>query len=209
MELLIDTWNVLHQTGILPPESAGIGLRGLGELLKNSRWAGVKITFVCDGTPSDIVANDPKFHTIFTGPKRRADDDLMDLVASSSSARSITVITSDREIIKSIKANGASHLSSAAFLEALVKDQRSPKNRPIRRPSGLSSEHAEEWKKEFGIHQSVVEELGKTTPTPIQENICKNQKPNIKEKAKQVSEKEVPLLPDELLNEARKLLGGN
>ena len=209
MELLIDTWNVLHQTGILPPESAGIGLRGLGELLKNSRWAGVKITFVCDGTPSDIVANDPKFHTIFTGPKRRADDDLMDLVASSSSARSITVITSDREIIKSIKANGASHLSSAAFLKALVKDQRSPKNRPIRRPSGLSSEHAEEWKKEFGINQSVIEELGKTTPTPIQENICKNQKPNIKEKVKQVSEKEVPLLPDELLNEARKLLGGN
>ena len=120
---MIDTWNVLHQTGILPAESAGIGTQGLVKLIQQSRWGGERITLVCDGTQSDHVATGVKVEAIFTGPHRTADDEIIDQVTRSSSARDILVITSDREIIRSIKSKGAQHLGSAAFLQTLVNDE--------------------------------------------------------------------------------------
>ena len=100
MELMIDTWNVLHQTGILPSESAGIETQGLVKLIQQSRWGRERITLVCDGTPSEHAANGPKVQTIFTGPYRTADDEIIDQVTGSSSARSILVITSDRATLE-------------------------------------------------------------------------------------------------------------
>jgi predicted RNA-binding protein with PIN domain len=183
MELIIDTWNVLHQTGILPPESAGIGTRGLCTLIQRSRWAGERITLVCDGTPSDIGGVGPKLQTIFTGPHRTADDEIVDRVANSSSARSILVITSDREIIRSIKKNGAKHLGSAAFLQTLFDDASTSKKKRVHRPSGLSRAHANEWRKEFGLDEQAIQD---------------NDNPMIKP--------DEPLLPDDLLDEAQRLI---
>ncbi|MFT4593282.1 MAG: putative RNA-binding protein with PIN domain [Phycisphaerales bacterium] len=210
MELMIDTWNVLHQTGILPPESAGIGIQGLVSLINSSRWAGENTTFVCDGTPAENSANGPNYQTVFTGAVRTADDEIMDRVAASSSSRSILVVTSDREIIRSIKAGGAQHIGSAAFLQALVDDNQAPKKKHVRRPSGLSAELAQKWKREFGIDAEALEELQKTTlprinapkpkakPKPLATPVEKKQRP--------VTPPE-PILPAELLAEARRLLG--
>jgi predicted RNA-binding protein with PIN domain len=214
MELMIDTWNVLHQTGILPPESAGIGVRGLVSLLNSSRWSGENITFVCDGTPSGNCANGPHYQTIFTGSIRRADDEIMDRVSDSSASRSILVVTSDREIIRSIKASGAQHIGSAAFLQALVDDNQTPKKKHVRRPSGLSAEHAQKWKREFGIDAEALEELQKTplphleSPKPTPKALPDSKPataPKIK-KQRPVNPPE-PILPADLLAEARRLLG--
>ena len=180
MELMIDTWNVLHQSGILPPESAGIGTRGLGTLILGSRWMGETITLVCDGTPSENDVSGSNIQIIFTGPHRTADDEIMERVASSSAARSILVITSDREIIRSIKASGAQHMSSVAFLQTLVDDFSSPKKKRVQRPSGLSPSDANEWRKEFGIDEQVVQDKENKSDEPI--------------------------LPDDLLDEARQLI---
>lgn len=186
MELMIDTWNVLHQTGILPPESAGIGTRGLCTLIQGSRWAGERITLICDGTPSDIGGVGPKIQTIFTGPHRTADDEIVNRVSNSSSARSILVITSDREIIRSIKKNGAQHLGSDAFLQTLVDDcssQRNRKKKKVHRPSGLSRALVNEWRKEFGIDEQTIQDEGEPVKTSDE-----------------------PMLPDDLFEEARRLI---
>jgi predicted RNA-binding protein with PIN domain len=211
MELMIDTWNVLHQTGVLPPESAGIGTQGLCALIEGSRWGGESVTLICDGTPSENAVTGPKTMTIFTGPHRSADDEIMARVASSTSARSILVITSDREIIRSIKSNGAQHLGSAAFLQTLVDDCSSTKKkkRIVHRPSGLSPQLAQEWKEHFGIDEQMLEELHNTTMPNIHDvHTPKPEKPeppivNKKRTAKPTE----PILPDKLLEEARRLLG--
>ena len=165
MELMIDTWNVLHQTGILPAESAGIETQGLVKLIQQSRWGGERITLVCDGTPSANAASGPKVQTIFTGPHRTADEEIIDQVTRSSSARAILVITSDRGIIRSIKSRGAQHLGSAAFLQTLVDDASTPTKKRVHRPSRLSPQLAQEWKEHFGITEEVLEEL-QNTPMP-------------------------------------------
>ncbi len=178
---MIDTWNVLHQTGILPPESAGIGVQELAKLIRESRWGSEQITLVCDGTPSEHAAGGPRVQTVFTGPNKTADAEIMQRVSNSSSARTILVVTSDREIIRSIKTKGAQHIGSAAFLQSLVDDIGQSKKKKIHRPNALSKSHAEEWRKEFGIEEQSVQNEKHTTH-------------------------EESSLPKELLDEARRLL---
>jgi predicted RNA-binding protein with PIN domain len=203
MELLIDTWNVLHQTGILPPESAGNGIQGLIRLIGDSRWSKDRITLVCDGTPSDFCPTGARVSVVFTGPHRTADDEIMHRVAKSSAKRSITVVTSDREIIRSIKAAGSQHLGSEAFLQILVDDHNTPQSKKIHRPTGLSKEGAAEWKKRFGLDDDAVEELLKPD-----EQESASTKSHHKNQPKKLSprKQDESALPPALLEEARRLL---
>ncbi len=198
MELLIDTWNVLHQTGILPPESAGNGVRGLIRLIGSSRWGRDRTTLVCDGTPSDSCPTGPLVSVVFSGPHRTADDEIMHRVSKSSAKRSIIVVTSDREIIRSIKAAGSQHLGSAVFLQMLVDDHDIPQSKKVHRPTGLSEQGATEWKERFGLDDESVKDLLKSTePEPtIADPPPKQPNPRA----------ENPALPDALLEEARRLL---
>ncbi len=219
MELLIDTWNVLHQTGILPADSAGIGTGGLCKMIENSRWNGERVILVCDGTPSDQHETGSRYRIVFTGPHKTADDEIMERVAKSSAPRSILVVTSDREIIASIRKRNAQQISSSAFLLALVEDSHLPKKKSLRRPSGLSPKLAQEWKEHFGIDQKVMEELHNTpepklhqdVPVAKQKNINPNPETEPKSKLKPKKERTMqvnePLLPDDILEEARRLLG--
>ena len=203
MELLVDTWNVLHQTGILPPESAGNGIKGLIRLIGSSRWSKDRTTLVCDGTPSDSCPTGARVSVVFTGPHRTADDEIMHRVANSSAKRSITVVTSDREIIRSIKAAGSQHLGSAAFLQMLVDDHDTPKSKKLHRPTGLSEQGAAEWRERFGLDDDAVDELLRpgiekpTNPNPHQKKQPQKLSP---------SKEGESTLPAALLEEARRLL---
>ncbi len=208
MDLLLDTWNVLHQSGVLPADSAGIGCDGLCKMIENSRWRGHKVTLICDGTPSDEISGGVRYQTIFTGPFKSADEEIMERVARSSAPRSILVVTSDREIIAAISKRGAKHIGSSSFLRALVEDSYKPKRKSLYRPSGLSPELAQEWREQFGIDEHVVEELQKTALPKVQKS-----KPTQKDKAQKVKPKkertvqlDEPALPAEILEEARRLL---
>ena len=57
MGLLVDTWNVLHQMGVLPPDLAGLGVGELASLLSKGRWNRDRISLVCDGTPPPDGSN--------------------------------------------------------------------------------------------------------------------------------------------------------
>jgi predicted RNA-binding protein with PIN domain len=211
MDLLIDTWNVVQQTGVLPADSAGIGTAGLCKMIENSRWSGKRVTLVCDGTPSDEAINGSKYQTIFTGPFKSADAEIIDRVANSSAPRSILVITSDREIISSIRKRGAHQLSSSAFLHALVEDSHVPKTKTIPRPSGLSPKLAQEWREHFGIDSEVMETLQNTPIPKFQHNnqLKKEKTKPIqtpKQKEKRSIKLDEPALPANVLEEARRLL---
>lgn len=214
MVLLIDTWNVLHQTGVLPADSAGIGTAGLCKMIENSRWRSERVTLICDGTPSDEHATGARYQTFFTGPYKSADEEIMERVAQSTAPRSILVVTSDREIIKSIRKRGAQRIGSSAFLQALVEDSHIPKTKTVHRPSGLSPKLAQEWKEHFGIDEKVLDELHNTpTPQLYPDNPkdtakIENPTPVLKPKKERTVKLDEPTLPADILEEARRLLEG-
>ena len=160
MELLVDTWNVLHQTGILPPDLAGLEVDELASLLSKGRWARDRISLICDGTPRSGGSSLSKnIEIVYTGGTKSADQEIMDRVVASSSANRIVVVTNDREIIRFIRAKGAQQLGSVEFLEAIIDDHQKPGKKIIRKPSGLSPEKAAAWKEEFDFDVSDLDDL--------------------------------------------------
>ena len=211
MELLVDTWNVLHQMGVLPPDLAGLEVGELAHLLSKGRWASDRISLICDGTPGNSgSATGRNVEIVYTGGTKSADQEIMDRVAVSSTANRIVVVTNDREIIRFIRAKGAQQLGSVEFLEAVADDHQRPNKKIVRKPSGLSPEKAAAWKEEFGFDSEDMTDLHeeikhvdipkpKTVPTP-------EEKP--KSKSKKIAKPRLPAepdLPDDLINEARRL----
>jgi predicted RNA-binding protein with PIN domain len=177
-------------------------------MIENSRWKGHRVALICDGTPTDERGVGTRYQTIFTGPFKSADEEIMERVRQSSAPRSILVVTSDREIIKSIRKRGAQQLGSSAFLQILVEDSHLPKSKKVLRPSGLSPKLAQEWKEQFGIDEDVLEELHNTTMPKVQKTEPRPKE--ITQRAKPKKERTVqsddPVLPADILEEARRLL---
>ena len=208
---MIDTWNVLHQTGILPPEDAGIGIRGLANLVQKSRFQGCQMTLVCDGTNVSEAISAPHVMCIFTGPHKSADDEIVERVKESSGARDILVISSDLAIIKAVRAAGAQCMKSQHFLQLLVNDSRLPEAKRTQRPSGLSEQHANNWKTIFDIDDSLIEDMvDAELPCHLQRMNQDREyllKPTENKSAStKPTKRDDDVVPPSLIDEARKLL---
>ena len=206
MKVLVDTWNVLHQMGVLPPDLAGLGVGELASLLTKGRWSRDQISLICDGTPgNDGFGMIKNVEIVYTGGAKSADQEIMDRVAGSSTASRIVVVTNDREIIRFIRAKGAQQLGSVEFLEALADDHRRPNKKLIRKPSGLSPEKAAQWKEEFGFANEDItdlqEEIRKVDIPESEATPISGEKPKVKKPQSPAK----PDLPDDLINEARRL----
>ncbi len=210
MQLIIDTWNVLHQTGILPPENAGIGIKGLCNLIKKSRFHGCQLTLICDGTNVSEAVSAPHISCLFTGPHKSADDEIVERVKASSGARDLLVITSDYAIIKEVKAAGAQCMKSQHFLTLLVEDSRLPEAKRTERPARLSSKHANDWKTIFDIDDSLLETIGEPElPEHLTRSTPPTEKPKkqTRQKPKRIVKRDNDvLMPPSLIDEARELL---
>ncbi len=127
MPLIIDTYNLLHVVGVLPPDLAGLGIDDLMDLILRSRYRREKTILVCDGEkppnaprPRDGI----KIH--YSGIKRSADDLITHQVQQSSSPRRLIVVSSDREIQRAAAKRRCKVLSSGEFLANLAADAQSP-----------------------------------------------------------------------------------
>jgi predicted RNA-binding protein with PIN domain len=163
MPLILDAWNVLHVRGVLPPELAGLGLDGLQDLLAVSRYRRRKTTIVCDGTPPKrSAAARPRLVSVrYSGTRATADEVIIDMVRRSTAKKRITVVTSDREIIREVRRCKSRTIQSEKFLQQLVEDrERDRAGDPAgpRRVGKLHRSEVEEWTDEFGIDESIVEE---------------------------------------------------
>ena len=158
MKLLIDTCNVLHRTGILPPELAGIDEEGLARLVQESRYRNLKVDFMCDGPQ---VAEDGRLRSApwpgcrftFAGRAGSADQLIISAVQASSSPRKLLMVSSDRAIQIAAKKRRCRVLSSDDFLRQLAWDANTSDRR---RRSGSGSlqdvpRSAAFWMKEFGL----------------------------------------------------------
>jgi predicted RNA-binding protein with PIN domain len=123
MPLVVDAYNVLHVTGVLPPELAGLDLDGLADLLEGGRYARDEAWVVCDGVrPTPPPRRRERVWYSFAGASGTADEVITGLVDRSSAPRRMTVVTSDRAVLKRVKARGAETVQSEAFLERLAAD---------------------------------------------------------------------------------------
>ncbi len=159
MPLIIDTYNVLHTTGILPPEMAGIDLGGLIGLISASRYRRQLVTLVCDGTgPMPASPGLPRTIAVrFAGPDREADDLILELIEQATDRRRITVVTSDRAVVDAARKRRCATLSSPAFLKRLLGDAQT-RPRPVDdRPTGqLDAKRVDQWIKRFGLAESEL-----------------------------------------------------
>jgi uncharacterized protein YegJ (DUF2314 family) len=161
MPLIIDTYNVLHVVGVLPPELAGIDTEGLVDLIGSSRYRHQAVTLACDGTPAPggrgaagggrrggrRAGRAPgRVSVRYSGSEATADDLIARLIRRSSIPRRLTVVSSDRAVQREARRRRCHVLSSEAFLRRLVADREArPRNgdgrastRRRTRPAGAS-----------------------------------------------------------------------
>ena len=123
MPIIIDTYNVLHVTGVLPPELAVGEPEGLAALVAASRFGSDAVWLICDGVPRG--ANRVGRIVIEgAGPGQSADDHIAAFLQSSSAPRRLTVVTSDRAVQRKARARGAEWIKSEEFLALLAEDAR-------------------------------------------------------------------------------------
>lgn len=135
--LFIDVSNVLHTTGVLPPDLAGLDLDGLVRLLAHSRYRRRRVVLVCDGVPprrhAAAAGGDKHVQVLYSGAKAEADDVLIERLKQTPHAHGRTralVVSSDRRIKAEAQRRGLLVRSSAEFLAELVSDH---EHEPVRR----------------------------------------------------------------------------
>lgn len=169
MRLLIDTCNVLHRTGILPPDLAGVDETGLVGLVQNSRYRNLRLDFMCDGpalTPEGPrgAAAGGRCRFFFAGRDRSADCLIIGAIKDSSSPRRLLVVSSDRTIQVEARKRRSRVLCADDFLAQLAHDhdaRTGGQGRGGSRADGLG-QSTQEWMREFGLEdhgsEPVVEE---------------------------------------------------
>jgi predicted RNA-binding protein with PIN domain len=123
--LLIDGYNVLQTTGVLPPELAGPEVPDLVRMIAHSRYADREVTVVCDGTGTrskGVSFGDAR--VLFSGAHREADDLIESLIVRFRRGRTLTVVSSDRRLHRAARRSKVGVISSASFLAHLASDHR-------------------------------------------------------------------------------------
>lgn len=149
MILIVDTYNVLHVTGALPPDLAGIDTRGLIELIRQSRYGHSRVELICDGrapgthrqtgtanvapaTPmrgrgSALPPDAPPARVgliavHYAGPGREADDLIAALIRASTTPRQLVVVSADHFVQREARRRRCRVLESETFLRQLAED---------------------------------------------------------------------------------------
>lgn len=160
--LVIDAYNVLHTTGILPRDIAGLDLDGLIRLIGQGRFAGRRIMLVCDGLPASrqpfgqpapgtgglalihgragshgqalSVSHGRSIEILYSG-QAEADAIIEDLVEKAHRTQHPMVISSDRRVQTAAKRRRFGIMSAEKFLHQLSEDHRHAGNSRPAAPS--------------------------------------------------------------------------
>jgi hypothetical protein len=213
--LLIDTYNVLHVTGVLPPELAGVSVEGLMRLIENSRYGHSRAELICDGVPTVRGAGEVRRGLVAVryagrrGEGLSADDLIAAMIRASSSPRRLIVVSSDNAVLREAKRRKCRVLSSEQFLRQLAEDaacagQTGGEHRGPRPIGGLSDEQVEEWMEYFGVGERREFE-----PTALDaESMGPAASPTAEAEGRVVDDGDEPSplpLPRELIKEAERL----
>ncbi len=230
MPLIIDTFNVLHTTGVLPPELASYcDVDGLVQLLMRSRYRNERIELVCDGSPDrpaakgavgagvispgEAAGESPQRESAerpsnvnirYSGPGREADDVIAHLLRHSTAPRSLVVVSSDGAVLRTSRKRKCRTLSSQQFLQHLTTDHAATGTglpAPIAKPpGGLSDDQVEAWLEVFDVDGEEAMNVQEEAGGDDSETIPHD------EQAKRPPQNTESVLPRDILEEAERLL---
>jgi hypothetical protein len=155
--LIVDVYNVLHVTGVLPAHLAGPGPEGLGDLVAGSRYGTRDAILVCDGTPKPHERGsgrgwDTAVRVVYAGAGKDADSLIERLIAQHTAPRRLLVVSDDRRIRSAARRRRAGWLGSAEFLRQLADDAERPEGKPApSKPDTLEPGEVDAWLREFGF----------------------------------------------------------
>lgn len=155
MPLIIDGNNVLCLDA-KPAALAGLGELGLCKLLAKSKWAGRGITLVFDGHRGPLdetISPSPQVQIVYSEHKI-ADDIIIERILKDSAPGNLTVVSSDKEILKTAHKRRCPTMTSDNFLHELVRNlYKSGKTNLPDKPANphLSEAQVTNWLAEFGI----------------------------------------------------------
>lgn len=135
--LLIDAFNVIRAQWALPRERRGMDVRGLVGAIGRSRFASKRLRVVVDGNPDPDWVRHGVVQTaagytwtrlgraeiVFSGRGHEADDVIEDILGRSKGI-DITVVSSDRRLIRAAGKAGASQIGNGSFLKLIDADLR-------------------------------------------------------------------------------------
>lgn len=157
--LVVDAYNVLHTTGVLPPHLAGIDVGGLAELVATSRYGSRRAVLVCDGIRPGPALPAAHAEIVYAGPGREADDLIETMLKGH--GRSVTVVSNDHRLRRSARRARGTWLACESFLRQLVADHEratapGSRSRNKDRPAfataiPLETDVIRSWLREFGI----------------------------------------------------------
>ncbi|MBM44369.1 MAG: hypothetical protein CMJ36_05095 [Phycisphaerae bacterium] len=216
MKVVIDTYNALHITGILPPELAGLDAPGLVDLMARGRWSRNQVLLVCDGVL-------PRGHrdvrrggigTIHSGADKEADDIIEEIIERTDAPLRMLVISSDQRVVRAAKRRRCRTMSSEAFLRTLVHDHERARHqgkqrRDAARPAGkLSRKSVDEWRTQFDIDDEDMAEftrLDKESRSRAKKMNGPPAKPKPPRQTTSPTQPDPPL-PDHIIEEAMRML---
>jgi len=186
--LLVDAYNVLHVTGILPPEVAGPDAPALARLVARSRYGGRGCWLVCDGAPpgsrrSGGMLRLPapgveRVELVYAGPNRDADSLIERLIERDSAPRKLLVVSSDRRILTAARKRKCSAMPSEAFLSHLAHDHAHPRSSAVYPEFALDvpldPTETKRWRDRLGLAGFDVP----ASPDPLAKNKKKTPAPN-------------------------------
>jgi len=212
--LLVDAYNALHVTGVLPPEIAGVDAPGLARLVARSRYGSRACWLVCDGAPPGSrrsggvirqpVAGVEAVEIVYAGPGRDADSAIERLIERDTAPRQLLVVSSDRRILTAARKRRCRTLTSEAFLARLAEDHSKPGTGTEPYPEfaldvPLDPAEARRWRERLGVTNLDVP----ASPDPLK-NTKPADKPNRPDAgaAESVDADEPPAPRDPLIEEA-------
>lgn len=183
MPLIVDTYNVLHTTGALPPELAGIDVPELAALIASSRYARRQCHLVCDGSPArgGHASVSPRIAITYSGPGRSADDVIISMIDRASHPRQITVVSSDQQVLRAARRRHCRRLASHRFLQQIGRDVAAitPRQRPLVRKPGaaLTPEEVSHEVARFGLSAEELQRIEHDRQPKRSDGAAPNEKP--------------------------------
>ena len=161
MALLIDGYNVLHCTHVLPDRWSEVGVVGLCRLIDRAGPRG-GARVVCDGAPPAAASlgacegglrqSIGAVKLIFAGGGHDADPLIESMIEEEAAPRQLMVVSNDRRLQVAARRRGAGIVSSEEFLRRLAGALRPRSGRADAKPT--SEPEVDAWMQRFGFDEN-------------------------------------------------------
>jgi len=155
MHYIIDAYNVLHCSHVLPERWAMVSAAGLCQMIDASGLAS-RAAVVCDGAPKPAELDftpTGSARLIHSGADQEADDVIEQLIDRDPAPRELVVVSNDRRVQRAGRRRGATITPSEDFLRQLagvLRQRSTPAENE--KPAGHEDD-TEIWMKKFGLDE--------------------------------------------------------